>query len=92
MEQRLQVEEIVDNGAEKAARFKVKKWGVVPGKRRSVKAMMWDEIVKLVSCLFQSSRAASTSQPNKFDSLELERGVVHMLPYIWGGQKYENFP
>ncbi|OMP12653.1 hypothetical protein COLO4_02914 [Corchorus olitorius] len=78
MEQSLQIEEFVDNGAEKAARFKVKKWGVVPPKRRSVKAMMWDEIVKFVSCLFQSSKAASTSQPNKFESLQVER----MLPYM----------
>ncbi|KAK8580215.1 hypothetical protein V6N13_143336 [Hibiscus sabdariffa] len=34
--------------------FKVKKWGVIPPKRRSVKRMMFDQFLNSVSCVFHA--------------------------------------
>ncbi|XWS15190.1 hypothetical protein CRYUN_Cryun35bG0073100 [Craigia yunnanensis] len=71
-------------GAEKAPRFKVKKWGVIPPARRSVKRMIFDKFVKYIFCsrLLPSccSGAASISQPKNYGSLEGEG--LKMVPYV----------
>ncbi|EOY16475.1 hypothetical protein QQP08_023793 [Theobroma cacao] len=83
MEQSL-VEEL-GGGAEKQPRFKVKKGGVIPPKRRSVKIMMFDKLVKSVSSVFHacchsaSFGAASTSKPKNCGSLEGEE--LKLVPY-----------
>ncbi|XVF64462.1 hypothetical protein PTKIN_Ptkin09bG0171900 [Pterospermum kingtungense] len=81
----LSLVEQLGGGAEKAPRFKVKKWGVIPPKRRSVKRMMFDKIVDSVSYVFHgychsgSSGATSTSQPKSCGSMAGE--MLKMMPH-----------
>ncbi|KAL4281241.1 hypothetical protein GQ457_03G032280 [Hibiscus cannabinus] len=39
---------------EEVGGFKVKKWGVIPPKRRSVKRMMFHQFLNSVSCVFHA--------------------------------------
>ncbi|XWS25066.1 hypothetical protein CRYUN_Cryun27aG0039100 [Craigia yunnanensis] len=81
----LSLVEELGGGAEKAPRFKVKKWGVIPPKRRSVKRMMFDKFVESVFSVFHacchpvSSGAASTSQRKNCGWMEGE--LLKMVPY-----------
>ncbi|XVE60253.1 hypothetical protein DITRI_Ditri05aG0114100 [Diplodiscus trichospermus] len=79
---RLQAEQL-GGGDEKTP--KSKKWGVIPVKRRSVKRMMFDKIVRSVSSIFQacfhhaSSGASSTLQPDNCGLVTEE--MLKMAPY-----------
>ncbi|XWS66978.1 hypothetical protein CRYUN_Cryun05aG0246900 [Craigia yunnanensis] len=81
----LSLVEELGGGAGKAPRFRVKKWGVIPPKRRSVKRMMFDKFVESVSSVFHacchpaSFGAASTSQPKNCGSMAGE--TLKMVPY-----------
>ena len=44
--------------------FRRKKGGVIPAKRRRVKRMVWDSIIKFLSSLFKAPCQTSTSNPN----------------------------
>ncbi|XVE95573.1 hypothetical protein REPUB_Repub02eG0109900 [Reevesia pubescens] len=85
MKMELSLVEELGGEAEKAPRFTVKKWGVIPPKRRSVKRMMIDKFIESVTFVFHacchpaSSGAASTSQPKNCCSLDGE--VLKMVPY-----------